>query len=96
MSGMDTSFVGKFRMFLFKNLNAKKENHPQWQGRAVFTPEQVRRLVERVKGKPEEAEIECEVAGWVKKDKNGNDYIFGSVETAEKKPYVPDEENVPF
>lgn len=80
-SGMDTGFLGKFRFFLFKNKYAKTERHPQWQGRVVFTVEQIRRLGLLIVGASETDEFECQAAGWVKKDKNGDDYIFGSVET---------------
>ena len=96
MSDMDSSFLGKFRLFLFKNKFAKKDSHPKWQGRVVFTAGQVHLLEERVKGMADTDEIECETAGWVKKDRNGDDYIFGSSDTAKKEVVSADNPDIPF
>lgn len=85
MSDMDTSFIGKFRGFLFINKYAKGDNHPKYQGRFVFTPEQIRRLAKRAEGCDEQAEIVCDSAAWVRKDKNGDNYLFVSTD-ADKAP----------
>lgn len=100
MSDMDSSFIGKFRGFLFKNKHAKTDSHPAFQGRFVFTPEQIRRLSNRTPD--DKGEVVCEAAAWLRKDKNQNGYYFVSVNAdSAPKVYSPpsedgDSDDIPF
>lgn len=83
---LDDKFLGKFRGFLFKNIFKKKDSHPAMTGRFSFTKDQIRRLVERARGKDEQAEINCEAAAFEKLDRNGDRYLFVSVDCDKEPP----------
>lgn len=101
---MDDKFAGKFRAFLFQNKFKKTDKHPAYVGRAVFTKDQINRLLARSAAARGEEEIQCELAGWKYiSDTTGDPYVFVSVDcdTAPKSGKKTDEsaetqDDIPF
>ena len=72
------------RFVLFPNDSKKAENHPDYRGLASVTQDMV--------GK------ELEIAGWVREDKKGGQYISGTIQLKREKNNTKKEveEDIPF
>lgn len=73
----------KAKLWLYENSYKKAQNHPDKTGTGEITKDVIAKLIERAKTTDgDTVKIQC--AGWNRVSKNGNSYLFITLETEER------------